>query len=563
MSDTPPHVTFQSPGGERPPDVTGWLYLGWDARGRERQERLWGSAPDPLGPALREAAARLRGPFLDLVAGWGRERTDAAGWWAGTLPWKSWSASDLFLLCCYLDAAGRLARARTAPLAVVVEDPWLLAQLDVPAPLLGRRLSALALGLARRARWALRMAASWVRTDATFAGRLPPSGESAVLVHSYLLDRCLAPGRWEDPYFPGLEGELGAAGAAVVRCTDPDVTGFEERLGGRDGVVPLIRHASLSGFLRALVALPPSVPGPARLDGLRIDLLIAREWWHDLSRAGRCAHLLLHDAAGRLLDSRPWKALLLAWEGQPPERLLALAARARGVRVVGSQHTTVSPFQLPFLLGAGEAEWSPFPDVLLTTGPRPRRVLAEGGVPESRLRGGGSRRFRAPGPTAAPGAELLVVLPVDPLRARHLLAALARAYPEGVPGVPAAVKPHPGDPRAHEDLPFPVRVVSEPLAEAFARARVVLFTSTAAGLETLAAGRVALRYRPDALLDVDPCDVLDDAALPTAGDGNLKAALDGLLREPRRPSDAAIAAAYAELFEALDASVWRRELLGA
>ena len=562
MSDTPPHVTFQPPGGERPPDGTGWLYLGWDVAGRERQERLWGSAPRPLGPSLREAAARLRGPFLDLVAGWGRGRADEAGWWAGTLAWKSWSASDLFLLCCFLAVADRLPR--TSPLVVVVEDPWLQAQLGVPAPLLGRRLSALVLGLARRARWAFRMATSWVRTDATFAGRLPPDGGPAVLVHSYLLDRCLAPGRWEDPYFPGLEAELAAAGAAVVRCTDPDVAGFEERLGGRDGVVPLIRHVSFGGFLRALFALPPEVPGPARLDGLRIDFLVAREWWHDLSRAGRCAHLLLHDAAGRLLDSRPWKSLLLAWEGQPPERLLALAARSRGVRVVGSQHTTVSPFQLPFLLGAGEADWSPFPDVVLTTGPRPRRVLAEGGVPEARLRGGGSRRFGSPGPAAAaPGVELLVVLPVDPLRARHLLAALARAYPGGVPGVPVAVKPHPGDPRAHEALPFPFRIASEPLAESFTRARVVLFTSTAAGLEALAAGRAALRYRPDALLDVDPCDVLDDAALPTAGDGDLKRELDGMLADPRRPPDDAVAAAYAELFEPLDAEVWRRELLGA
>jgi hypothetical protein len=514
---------------------------------------------------LPEAAARLRGPFLDRITAWGREREDVAAWWAGTLSWKSWSASDLFLLCCYLDVAGRLTRTRTAPLVVVVEDPWLLAQLGVPASLIGRRLSALALGLARRSRWALRMAVSLVRTAATSAGGLPPDGTPAVLVHSYLLDRCLAPGRWDDPYFPGLEDELKAAGAAVVRCTDPDVTGFEERLGGRDCVVPLIRHASIGGFLRALLALPPAVPVPAGLDGLRIDLLITREWWHDLSRAGRCAHLFLHDAAGRLLAARPWKSLVLAWEGQPPERLLALAARASGVHVVGSQHTTVSPFQLPFLLGAGEADWAPFPDVLLTAGPRQRHVLAEGGVPGGRLRGGGSRRFFVPAPSsaAAPGAELLVVLPVDPLRARHLLASLGRAYPEGVPGVPVAVKPHPGDPRAHEALPFAVRKAAEPLAEAFARARVVLFTSTAAGLEALAAGRVALRYRSDSLLDVDPCDVLDDAALPTAGDGDLRAALDGLLREPRRASDAAVAAAYAELFEPLDASVWRRELLGS
>lgn len=560
----PPHVQFQAPGGPRPSDEAAWIYLGWEPRARARAARAWGRPPEPLGPLLREAAARLRVPFLDLVAVWGRERPDPAAWWAGTLSWKSWGASDLFLLCCYLAVARRLSGQARA-LVVVVEDPWLLSQLGAPAPLLRLRLAALGLGLARRVRWSLRMTLSWARTMVLAAGRLPPPGKPAVLVFSYLIGRSLAPGRWEDAYFPGLDEELAEAGADVVRCSDPDVSGFEADLAGRDGVVPLIRHASAAGFLRALFALPPSPRGPLRLDGMPIERLVARERWHDLSRAGRCSHLFLHDAAGHLLDARSWKALLLAWEGQPPERLLALAARGRGVRVVGSQHTTVSPFQLPFLLGAGEAEWAPFPDVLLTAGPRARRVLAEGGVPEPRLRSGGARRFRAPVPAAAstPGSELLVVLPVDPLRARHLLTALAAAYPKGVPGVAVAVKPHPGDPRAHEALPFPSRIAAEPLAEAFARARLVLFTSTAAGLEALASGRAALRYRPDAVLDIDPCDVLDDAVLPTAGDDDLKAALDGMLRVPRRPSDAAVAAAYAELFEPVDAGVWRRELLGA
>lgn len=558
----PPRVTFRPPGGPRPGDAARWTYLGWDPEGREREARARGSAPRPLGPALRETAARLRGPFLDLIAALGRGQQDEAAWWAGTLPWKSWSASDLFLLCCYRSLAEGFARAGE-PLVVVVEDPWLRAQLGARKAPLGPRARALALGAARRARWALRMAASRLRSAASPAGRLPPPGAPAVLVHSYLIDRCLGPRGWEDPYFPGLEAELAAAGAAVVRSTDPDVTGFERRL-AVDGVVPLMRRASAAGFLRALFSLPPGAPAGARLDGLDIELLLGREWWHDVSRAGRCAHLLLHDAAVRLLSERPWKALMLAWEGQPPERLLSLAARGRGVRVVGSQHTTVSPFQLPFLLGAGEAEWAPFPDALLTTGSRPRRILAEGGVPEARLRGGGSRRFRAPGPVeaAAPGSELLVVLPVDRLRTRHLLGALARAYPRGVHGTEVAVKPHPGDPGVAVVLPFPARIASEPLPEALARARAVLFTSTAAGLEALAAGRAALRYRPDPLLDVDPCDVLDDAALATTGDEGFKEALDGILRDPRRPAPAAITAAYAELFEPLDAAVWRRELLG-
>lgn len=561
---TPPRASFQAPGGPCPPDGAAWLYLGWDLRERRRQALAWGQHPEPLGPLLREASASLRRPFLDLVAAWGRGQPDAAAWWAGTLAWKSWSASDFFQLCCYLAVARRLSLTAAGPLVVVVEDPWLLRQLGVPAPLLPRRLAALAWGLARRFRWSLRMALSWARTRLAARVSLPPFGESAILVYSYLLDRCLASGRWTDPYFPGLEEELAAAGAAVVRCTDPDVTGFERRLGGREGVAPLMRYASWGGLARALFSLPASAPGPLSLDGMPIDHLVAREWWHDLSRAGRCAHLFLYDAAERLFSKHSWKALLLAWEGQPPERLLTLAAKRKGVRVVGSQHTTVSPFQLPFLLGEGEADWAPVPDVLLTTGPRARRVLAEGGVPAGRLRGGGSRRFRAPAAASVSGegGEVLVVLPIDPLRARHLLSALGGAYPEGIPGVDVAVKPHPGDPKEPASLPFAARRVQEPFAAAAARARVVVFTGTAAGLEALSLGVPALRYRSDSLVDVDPSDVLDESALPTAGDEDFKDLLDEMLRRRRPPAASTVAAAYRELFEPLDAELWRRELLG-
>ncbi|MBI5631774.1 MAG: hypothetical protein HY921_12925 [Elusimicrobia bacterium] len=577
MADAPP-VHFQSVSAPLPRGGGTWIYLGWDVARRERLSRAWGRFPEPLGLRLSEAGERLRGPFLDLVAEWGRRQEDSPAWWAGTLAWKSWSASQLFQLCCYLEVAARVARERPGEgLVVVIEDPWLLRQVEaalfqeigVPsrsmAELWQRRAAALLTGLARRWFWACRMAFSALRTAASqrSVAPPPPAGPPAVLIYSYLVERCLAGGRWTDPYLPGLEEELSAAGASAVRCTDPDVTGFERRLAVRGSVEPLMRWASLGGFLRALAALPPEPPGPRVLAGLPIELLVRREWWHDFSRSGRCAHLFFWDAAERLLSSRPWKALVLAWEGQPQERLLALAARRRCVKVVGSQHTTVSPWQLPFLLGRGEAEWAPFPDALLTAGPHPREVLAQGGVPESRLRGGGSRRFRAPVFAAGEkGEEILVVLPVDPLRARHLLSAISRAFPDGRLPAPAAVKPHPGDPHAARDLPFPARIAREAFAEAVKRSRLVVYTSTAAGLEALALGVPALRYRSDSLLDIDPSDVLSDELLSTASDADFKEALESMLREPRRPTPEAVSAALARLFEPAQPEAWRQEILG-
>jgi len=580
---SPARLSFRSPSRARVPEGARWLYLGQDPEARGRLAARLGSPPLALGGRLRRAADRLRAPFLDMVAELGRSRRDQAGWWAGTLPWKSWDASDLFLLSCYLAVCVELAGAsddRAEPLVVVVEDPWLLRQarealgrtsgvsFEPPPALWPRKVRAAALGAARRLRWGTRMLLSASRLAALARGRRrAPLGGGAVLVYAYLQARTFAGPGWEDVFFPGLESELARAGARMTRCADPDATGFERELTERSELaVPLLGFASPRGFLRALTALPPRLPDGCVLDGLPVDVLIRREWWHDLSRAGRCAFLLLWDAARGLLAAGSWRALVLAWEGQPQERLLALAAREAGVRVVGSQHTTVSPDQLPFFLGRGEAAWAPWPDALLTAGPRPAALLAAGGVPRERLAAGGSRRYRAPDPSAprpaAASGEVLIVLPLDPLRSRHLLAAAARAYPRGGEGFSFAVKPHPGNLAALGEFPFPVRVDARPLEQAVSAAEIVLFTSTAAGLEALLLGRPALRYRPDALLDVDPCDVLADDVLPTAGDADLREKLEELRRRPRAPSPETVRRAFDELFSPLAPEVWRKAILG-
>lgn len=572
---------FCAPARVRLPEGASWHYLGSDPVARGLLADRLGRPPSPVAGLLRAASERLRGPFLDLVAELGRSAPDPAAWWAGTLSWKSWDASDLFLLCCYLDACVRLSEAKggAAPLVVVVEDPWLLREAHA---LLARvdgvsfgelpgegawKVRAALLGAARRARWCARMTMSLAKLGSYERGRGPaPVADGEVLLYSYLQTRAFQGAKWDAVFFPGLEDELARAGARVVRCTDPDQTGFERELAAhREQVVPLASVASWRGFFRALTAVPPASPAGVVLAGLPIDGLLRRERWHDLSRSGRCAFLFLHDAARRLLASARWRALVMAWEGQPQERLLALAAREAGVRVVGSQHTTVSPNQLPFFLGRGEAAWAPWPDALLVAGPRPAELLRAGSVPAERMATGGSLRFSLPAERreeSPAGSGVLIVLPLDPIRARHLIAAVARAYPRGGEGFEFRLKPHPGDPSAPAAFPFPVRVDDRPLAAAAADAAVVLFTSTAAGFETLLQGRPGLRYRPDALLDVDPCDLLDDATLPTAGDDELRRTLDGLLERPVRPDPAVMRRAFSELFAPPDLAVWRRTILG-
>lgn len=548
--------------------AAGWVYLGKDLGRRAQVESRLGAPSLSLGGLLREEALRLKAPFLDLIARLGRAQSDPTAWWAGTLPWKAWGASDLFLLCCYQSLVERLRGANPpqglSPALVIVEDPWLLRQLETAGGALWPAcLAAAALGAARRAKWALRMAQSLLAQAWHSHGKrpvLPAAG--GIVLYSHLLERSLAAdGRWSDHYLPGFEEELSDLGHPVLRCTYPDDTGWEQALAERSQTVaPLILYASWRGFFRALMSLPPAAEGPQRLDGRSIELLLRRERWQDLSRAGRCAAIFLEDCAARFFAATPWKALVFPWENQPQERMLLLAARGSGMKTVGYQHTTVPRLQLPFFSARGEADWAPMPDLVLTSGPYALRLLCEDGMPSDRLRLGGSRRYAhlsaasTLGPTSS--EDVLVILPLDECQASHLLAALARAYPCGGAGFRFLIKAHPAAPLAPKTLGFPAELVDGDLAAALAHCAVVVFSGTTSGIEALLAGRPALRYRPELLLDVDPSELLSDAVLPTATDGDLREKLERL-RHGDGVDNAEARAALSELFSPVLPAVWR------
>ena len=535
---TPPTATL---------DGEPWIYLGRSAYDRRYYEEVRGPSLN-WGPLFQQEAARLRGPFLDWVGELGRDQTPAA-WWAGALAWKDWGASDLFILTCQAAVVHRLA-GESKPLgqkrlAIVVEDPWLHRQLaaalgekaEAPAPpgLAGAKAQAAIGGLARRLRWALRMLASRLKLEVLFLGKPSPTREG-VLLYSYLIDRSVSGEGWRDEYLPGLAEELSAAGKTVTRCTYADVTGFERALAERSAVtIPLLRWAPLSGLLGALFSLPPCPPKGAALAGMPMDALLAREWWTDLSRASRCAYLLHLAAVRRLLAAGRWSSVVMPWEGQPQERLLSLAAAEARVRSVGCQHSTVSPWQLPFYQGKGEAP--PLPDVLLVPGERAKRLFEEGNVPAARIAVAGSRRFAALADgLVTHGLEkrgnVLVLLPVGLDHARQLLAALADRFPNGGEDFEFVIKPHPGEPGAVEHCPLKGRVDARPLREALEGCGCVVFCATSGGLEPWSLGHPVLRYRADTLLDIDPLDVLDDATLPTAGDRELGDRLRSIRRDP-------------------------------
>jgi hypothetical protein len=270
-----------------PSAEAGWVYLGKDAQRRAAAQRRLAKAPEPVSGLLRAEAKRLRGPFLDFVAGLGepfeKDRALSARWHSGTLAWKAWAASDLFLLCCYRNLAAWLGTSERK-LAVVVEDAWLRAELNgEPAPS-RERTGLLILGVLRRLKWAGRLAGSLAKLRAAGAKLPERRNQDTVLLYSHLLAKSLG-SPWNDHYMPGLAERLRSEGKKVWRFVDPGVTGFEAELAKRrEDVVATLLAASLSDILRCALAAPLAVSASASLEGKPMAALLEREWWSDFSR---------------------------------------------------------------------------------------------------------------------------------------------------------------------------------------------------------------------------------------------------------------------------------------
>ena len=516
-----------------------WIYLGTSVQGkarvesRLRLENRWKGAE-----AFRQIAEELRQPFLDFVAHVGAHQKDPIAWWSSRFSWKMWSASDLFLLTCYLGLAQRQIRQaqdQKVGLLLIVEDPWLFRQIKEnvgrnrsnvhfhgSSGLAGEKVRFLFLGGLRRAWWLWKVAVGFAQQRRWWPSGKPvlPQQPAAAIFSVPQKMSLQAEGRWRDPYLPQLEGMLRELRLEVFRFSPPECMGFERELAERSGYFhPLILWASASGVVRSLLAFwHPRWPGELSVGDLPVRWLCFREWWLEIGRAGLCAYRMFYETLRGMLAKGQWRWLITFYENQPWEKLAVLAARERGVRVAGIQTAVLSRYYLPYLLGKGEASQMPLPDVICTSGPYAQSLLKQGGNPSDRLTLCGSIRYEhlTNGGRAAPKnllppaprSKILVVLPIDLLMAEHLLGAVRAAFSDGGvgEGLRFYIRPHPMFPIVLKKVGFPAQVVPSSFADlrqALHECGLVLFTGSTVGFEAAAAGKTVLRYKSELLLDVD------------------------------------------------------------
>lgn len=488
-----------------------------------------GEGAIPAGDTIGPHRARLRAAFVDWLG-----RINAANaspsWWAHTTSAKNLLASPFGNAAFDLMGLQLTLQARTEACIGI------LGASDAQAQVIRRsagegRLRVTERRAARQlpSPLRLRLLAQFLRALAAWVWWFRPmrSSEPADVRLLTYVDAGFRDGN--DAFFGPL--------AALLARRDPPASCVHHAFlhGEPRRIVPLLQGASqfryaplyseleLADFITAWRAALGAVaqvdrwPRPALLEGLDLEPLFREALRQDIAGGAYYAVLLVHRAARRLAArSRP-AVFLYPFENKTLEKLLLLGLREvnPGGRVVGYQHTSVTPRHTTLLFGPGEAERTPLPDLIVTTGEVTRDYLeANGRYPAGLLKAGCAlrqpQRQVLPRRKEAGGAHVLLVLSSS---TAELIEATRRLLEVGElePDWQLAIRPHPEFPLSR--LPEPLRssalarardLAGTPLEDNLVWADAVAYASSTAALEALMAGRPVINLDLGEPLEVDP-----------------------------------------------------------
>lgn len=551
-----------------------WAYLGASVRLRRRVEEWLGAdAPRLCTSRLLQTTARsLRSAYLDYIGELGNA-ADSPAWWFGSLSEKNPAASKAFLHLCYLAVAAELCRTRAGapPLLLVVENRGVRAAIAAHLREQGARFTEVRESvvsrtgasardwvemLVRRFYWLGRQLVRMGTARAlgfsagTIRGAAPGDTGPWLLLHNWVDARSFdAGGVYRDAIFGPLREDLRKRGLPVaVVATILSRAPYRRILAWlkQSGIPVLVPEASLTlgALLRWAWALPVGPPKPRawpRFDAFDVSAILAEaervDWLHP-----RAADVLLLSGIVRRW-SRHFDAqsLIYPYEGQSWERGYCRAMREHfpQARLVGYQHATVSPLWLSFFISPREWGKAPFPDRLITNGPRSYDLFRKNGIPEKTLARGGALRYGALGNEGAfagrgapnrKGARVLVTPSALATQAAELVLAALEAFTDPQ-AFQVTVKFHPYFPAAGvlaeaglDRLPPHVAVSTEPVTALLRDVEVLVYTDATTAVEALAYGVPVVHVESNGEIDMDSLADFDDVRVSVETPAELRSA---------------------------------------
>ncbi len=323
----------------------------------------------------------------------------------------------------------------------------------------------------------------------------------------------------------------------------------------------------IGAWWEVLKGLVLRFPHPVPFLGVDISGTLRQQFRADLLSPTALECFLFYRAFRRLGSEFKLSHLLITTENNPWEKACISGIRDSDsrVKIVGYQHTVVPEASLNMFPGEGEVGFSPHPDVMLTVGEEPARILKQfgkyGSVPVTPAC---ALRFEylnhLVGRTGPIERTVLLVLEGVPEAVRMLNDVVAQF--EGPGNWSLVVRTHPAltleQMRHAITAPFEgfprVQFSKEPrLSEDLKRAGVVVYWGSSVALEAMKLGIPVIHYDNGSLLRFDPlfaCTALK-WVLPE------KSSLVGVLEEIRSLSPESLARLRAEAKAYLDHYFWR------
>lgn len=276
-------------------------------------------------------------------------------------------------------------------------------------------------------------------------------------------------------------------------------------------VAMLLSLRELNGINR-----PGAVP---RINGADVRLIVRKSMLWDIGKGGYFHNLLVYRSFARLAQRSPPKKLIYPYENKSLEKMLLLALRrhAPDCRLIGYQHTSLTNRHTSLIFAPGEAERTPLPDRIVTTGELSRRWLeANGMYPDNIFQTGVALRQEFTLPFARrPGSDFsearILFVPSSSLSELLTIALWLMEVHALEPTWKLAIRTHPE---------FPLPLLDKPVMDAIgacaqdlsgtklqdnlAWCDAVAYVSSTVALEALIVGRPVVHMETDELLSSDP-----------------------------------------------------------
>ncbi len=337
-----------------------------------------------------------------------------------------------------------------------------------------------------------------------------------------------AVGGYRDAYFGNLADYATASGHKPVVLAMVIEQPFQQlrRLKTLQPAVPIVPLEACLSLMAILACTmkslgvyfrPLRLRGPVEIDGVDLSCLVKRAVNEARHSGDIFLNLRVYFSVRRISQAIRVSRCLYPYENRAWEKMLLLGMKSASpeTRLVGYQHASLTLSHTNFMLAPAEAEITPLPDSILTTGRVATEWLErEGNYPQGMfhtacaLRQGQPVEDRAE--TNSSGrTRVLVALATSLVEYVNTLSFLERAFGD-VDGYDLRIRPHPEIPLESALAIAPTagpRFYSEStgaLADDLGWADVVLYASSTVGLEAVYSGIPAVYLNLGDFLDTDP-----------------------------------------------------------